>query len=353
MIYHLNKLVEWEKTSQLTEIEKQVKKGIEEIREKYYSKEVPEEKRVVKFFDPQGIRIKNVSGYYEPRKPFPLKFVGGRGEWRYSPVMPGVDANGNPIFTESCKIFSEVEYVRENDIELAYFLLNHNPSVKSGRITIVDDEADAQKKVDSFSDDLDLRFHLYSKNSPVANDKTLLEDIAVTFGVKDVESLGIAQLKNRIYDVVILGDRTGNRFINTKEFMNLIDNDGKRRVAQIIYRAVKNGDLQYSPKTYGFHFVEGGKLGEKIVDIAGKDSSSAVMILINECSENHKVRSDIYGYLGIKEDKVVDSYRDKGIQELKKIAKEKELQFNWTTIKKEELIKLLCEAEGTPYDKPY
>lgn len=352
MIYHQNKFVDWNKSTGLNDIEKQVKKGIEEIREKYFKEGDPEEKKVVKFYDQNGARTQNVSGHWEPRKPFPLKFTGGRGEWRYTPTMPGLDKNGQPMFTESCKIMSEICYVREDEIELAYFLINHNPSVKSGRIKIIDDEKDAQEKADSYSDDLDLRYHLYGKASPVANDRNLLDDIASTFGVKDVESLGLAQLKNRIYDVVVSGDKSRNRFINTKEFMSLIDNEGKRQVAQVVYRAVKNGDLKYSNKTYGYHFVEGGVMGEKIIDIAGKDESSAVQILINECANNEKVRNDIYGYLGIKVDKMVESYRDKGILELKNIAKERELKFNWTTIKKEELVKLLCEAEGTNYEKP-
>jgi hypothetical protein len=348
MIYYLDELVNWKNPK--TDIEKGVKSAIEEIREKYFGDNKP---NVVKLLNIRAEPIVNGSGYYEPTKQFPIRFINKTGEWRYTKVMPKVDKNGT-TFISYYELMSYMKYLYETDIEYIYYLLTHCESIISGRITVVDDEAIATATVASMSSDLELRYQLYAPSSPIANDKSLLGDIAITFGIKDVDSIGINQLKNRIYDVVTNGDSQNHRFINTKSFMELIGNEEKRRVAKVIHNSVKTGDLVYSNKDYGWHFVEGGRVNPEIIlSVAGRDSSSAIQYLINECASNEKIRKDIYGYLGLKSGISADQFRSLNILTLREKCKKDEVQIsNIVNKSKEELVEALCAHHGAIYEKP-
>ena len=348
MIYYLNELVNWKDPK--TTVEKEVKKAIEAIREKYFGDDKP---NVVKLLNNRAKTVQNTSGYYEPMKKFPIRWVNKVGDWRYTKSMPKIDKNG-PSFASPYELMSYMKYLYEVDIEYIYFLLTHCESVLTGRITLVDDEAIAMASSTSMAADLDLRYNLFAESSLVGKDKALLSDIAVTFGVKDVDSLGINQLKNRIYELVTGGDSSSHRFINTRSFMELIGNEEKRKVAKVIYEAVKRGDLSYSNNDYGWHFVEGGKINPEIIlSVAGKDSSSAIQYLINECTSNEKIRKDVYGYLGVKGHSTIDSYRNMNILELRELIKKEEVPIsNLVNQKKETLIETLCAFHGILYERP-
>ena len=266
--------------------------------------------------------------------------------------MPKAGKNG-ASFASPYELMSYIKYMYEVDIEYIYFLITHNEDVKTGRITVVNDEAIATAKVATMASDLELRYHLFSESSVTAQDKELLCDIAITYGVKNVRTLGI-NLKNRIYELVTAGDNGSHRFINTKSFMELIGNEEKRKIAKIIYNSVEKGDIQFSNKDYGWHFVEGGQIKPEIIfSVAGKDSTSAVQYLINECTLNDKTRQDIYGYLGVKSNFMIEEYRDRTIVELREICRKREVPIaNLMSRSKESLIEALCSFKGVAYEKP-
>ena len=346
MIYFLNKSVDW--SNPKTEVEKAVAKGIAEIRETYFGTDKP---GVIKLVDERGKRELNVSGYYEPSKIFPLELVGGeQGEYRYTAALPRLDDKGNPQFSDSRKHVKYILELKEKDIELAYFLLRHNQQIAKGRIKVVDDEADALKRVNKEADDLDLKYYIFSRTSPIADSTDVFKSIAITFGIPGVNSLGINQIKNRIYEVVSAGNKDSNRFVNTKTFMELIASDEMREVAQIIYDAVEKKDLIYSTKDFAWHFSSGGDLGESILNVPGKDQANAIQLLINGCVNKVELRKAVFGFLG-KINYKLDALRRKTIVVLREEAKKREIKHNMNT-PKEDLVKAIAEVDGIDYEPP-
>lgn len=344
MIYFLNKPVDWNNPK--TDIEKTVAKGIAEVREKYFGEDKP---NVIKLVDERGKQTLNKSGYYEPAKIFPLELAGGeQGEYRYTSSMPQLDDKGTPHFSDSRKHVKHILELQEKDLELAYFLLKHNQQVVKGRIKLMDDEADALAIVKKEANDLDLKYYIYSSNSPIANSAEVFKSIAITFGIAGVNALGVNQLKNRIYEVVSVGNKNQNRFVNTDTFMKLITSDEMREVARIVYNAVEMKDLVYSTKDFAWHFSSGGDLGESILNVPGKDQANAIQLLINGCVNKPELRKAVFGFLG-KINYKLDGLRSKTILVLREEAKKKEIKFNMNT-PKEDLVKAISEVDGIDYE---
>ena len=201
---------------------------------------------------------------------------------------------------------------------------------------------------ETIADDIDLRFHLFSKSSPIANDVKLLKEIAVTLNVPDVDSIGVQQLKNRLYDFITKGNKHGNKFVNTEVFMELTSADDKRKIAFAVASAVNNKDLMYSTKDFQWHFVEAGKLGDPILYVAGKDANMATTILINQCISDAKFRASIYGYLGLEEKTQLDIFREMTRKELMSKCDDLEVSYR-DNEKKEDLVEKVCEKLGVEY----
>jgi len=346
MIYHLNQLVNWENPK--TETDKIVAKGIAELRAKYFGEDKP---NLIQLEDKKGRVTYNVSGYWEPTKIFPMELVGGlQGEYRYTAVMPTLDDKGNPKFSDSRQHVKHILELREDQIELAYFLLTHNNQVRRGRIKIIDEEADALAIATKEAQGIELKHYLFSPSSPIANSQDVLKDIAITFGIPGINSLGINQIKNRIKEVVDAGDKSNNRFVNTAMFMTLIGSDEMREVARVIYDAVEKKDLIYSSRDFAWHFSSGGDLGESILNVPGKDQANAVQLLINGCVNKPELRKAVFGFLG-KINYKLDAFRKKTILVLREEAKKREIKFNMNT-PKEDLVKAIAEIDGIDYEPP-
>lgn len=346
MIYFLQDVVNWK--SPKTDVEKEIAKGIADFRVKYYGEDTP---KVVKLLDPRGKKITNVSGYYEPPKIFPIELIGGvQGDYRYTDRMPMKDKEGNPQFSDSRRHIKHILELKEDEIELAYFLVTYNNQIRNGRISILDDEVEATKIVAKEAENLGLRFYLFDPHSPIATNTDTLRSIAVTFGIPDVKIIGINQLKNRIFTAVLNGDNTKDRFVNTEMFMLLVDDDEKRGIAKIIYDAIDNKDLVYSNKDFAWHFSEGGEMGEVIFNVPGKDSAVSVQTLINACINKKELRKTVFGFLG-KANVELALIRANNIKVLRAKCVEKEIKHNNNT-PKEDLVKALCEKDGIEYEAP-
>lgn len=346
MIYFLNELVNWGNPK--TAVELEFAKGISELRSKYFGEDKP---NVIKLEDPKGRRVTNKSGYYEPFKIFPLELIGGaQAEYRYTSRLPSLDKNGKPEFGGERKHVRHILELKKDDVELAYFLLKYNRQVLSGRIKMIDDEAVAEGIATKASDDLDLKFYIYSKNSPIAETPDVLKSVAIAFGINDVKSLGVNQIKNRIYEAVTAGNKSGDRFVNTQIFMGLVSDEDKREITHVLYDAITHKDLVYSTKDFSWHFSAGGEIGEAIFTVAGKDAGNAIQILINACINKKELRKTVFAFLG-KQNFQLDLIRKKNILTLREEGKAKELKFNNNT-SKEDLVKLIAEFDGVEYEPP-
>ena len=180
--------------------------------------------------------------------------------------------------------------------------------------------------------------------------------MAVTFGI-DVNALGINQVRNRLFNAVTEGDKANNRWVNSSVFMELVQSDDKRKVAKIVYDAIKNKDIIFSTKDWAWHYINqsetGERVGEVILQLSGVTAGKSIQLLITECINNVKKRLDLYRYLGINLNPLLEEYRAMTIVQLREKCKEKEIYHTTATeYSKERLVELLCEREGVLYEKP-
>lgn len=318
MIYYLNQLVNY-KLPEAQGTEKKVAKEIEDIREEYFA---DGKVGVYKVEYPEGRPEVNVTGMIEPRKLYTLFYEGGRqGEWRYTGQLPSISREGGLNFTDNYKQFYHKLELKEDDIELVWFIKNHCRDLKAGLLVEIDDEARAEKEAVKIQEDVDLRFYLYGNQSPLKGKDDMIQEIAIAFNIDGANRLGIAQVKNKLYDAIRNGNATNHKFVNTEVFMELINSREKREVAKIIFDAVASGDIAYSTKDYAWHLMEGGQFGEAIYSVAGKDAPNATQILINACIDDVNIRTAIYGFLGINEYKSADELRALNIGQLRQVCK--------------------------------
>ena len=180
MIYYLNQLVNY-KLPEAQGTEQKVAKEIEDIREEYFAEG---KVGVYKVEYPEGRPEVNVTGMIEPRKLYTLFYEGGRqGEWRYTGQLPSISREGGLNFTDNYKQFYHKLELKEDDIELVWFIKNHCRDLKAGLLVEIDDEARAEKEAVKIQEDVDLRFYLYGNQSPLKGKDDMIQEIAIAFNI--------------------------------------------------------------------------------------------------------------------------------------------------------------------------
>ena len=154
MIFKLGVLVDWKKANAEDSTEEaRIAREIKALRYEYFDKD---KKGFCQLRYPNGIRKKNQSGHYEPKKNFLLDLKSVDGVWRWSDRLPSDGkfsyANGNHFKVTDPWLFYE------KDVELIWFLKNHCPQVLSKKVYFEDFEAVAEKEAKSLMADVDLKY---------------------------------------------------------------------------------------------------------------------------------------------------------------------------------------------------
>lgn len=103
----------------------------------------------------------NVTGMIEPRKLYTLFYEGERqGEWRYTGQLPSISRE-ELNFTDNYKQFYHKLELKEDDIELVWFIKNHCRDLKAGLLVEIDDEAKQTAVLKIQEGLMELHFYLW------------------------------------------------------------------------------------------------------------------------------------------------------------------------------------------------
>jgi len=335
MIFYNGEMVDYKKKD--TELAKEISKTIAEFKLNNFGKD---KKGFCQLRYPNGVRVKNISGKYEPKKQFFLDLVSWDGLWRWSDAKP---RNGKFRYQNGNHLkISDPYMFEEKDAELVWFLQTHCPQVKSGKVYFEDFEAKAEKEAKELVEDLDIRHAIYSKKSPVSQDIPLLRQVAEVFGIEDVNKLGVFELRNALYHKITNGEASGSKYVNFQRFEELTDNKGKMRAATTIRKAINEESLRYNKKDKSWWSCAAGEDIECLLTLKPNEVADKEGVLLEKVIEDKSFRAIVYAELGITGYATKDEVKDLGYTALAKICKLEGIEVK-TTDKLADLVDKYCE----------
>lgn len=216
------------------------------------------------------VPVRNPSGLLEPWKviTLPLKQVvagaNGSEEWVYTSSVPLVkDGYVVPDSLQEIIRNGELKISLDKDPDKAYFFLYKHEFVKNGTLILEDVKSDEEKKALARKREAKLNFIIYDDASSLNTDEEKLKVIARRWGVFNVDGLTPAQIKNRLYDVVIESDRNSlkdNKFRTIQDFVSDCEVDNTVKVGAIIQEAMDEGYLFFDDNTrqWKIDYKDGG-----------------------------------------------------------------------------------------------
>lgn len=303
-----------------TDLAKETSRTITEFASNFFGKD---KKGFCQLRYPNGVRVKNKSGMYEPKKIFFLDLVSFDGVWRWCDTMPRGGQfkykNGNHFKVSDPYLFYE------KDKELVWFLKTHCPQFASGKVYFEDFEAEAEKEAKERIMDVDIKFTIFSGKSTVGNNIPLLRDVADVFGVEDVNTLGRYELKNKLFDAVVAGENVNSKYVNFEIFEELTDNEAKMKAASTIRKAIKTKQLVFNNREKAWYTHSGDTFLEQILKLKPNDVPEKENVLLNRVLNDKQFKGMVYSELGIVGYESKAEVRDLGFPALKKICKDEKI----------------------------
>lgn len=341
MIYYLDSPVVWDKKLKKAETRSQVEQivydEITAIRNKYFSDNATGR---VKLLYPNG-KPKEKDGGFTIMKRFPIQLWSSDGAWRWTSARKPQNGEyvDHHVFLRHDTVFTE------KDIEFLWFLMNRSSALNKF-IFVEDLEAESKKINEQMASDADIRFMLLSNKSPIAKDETTIKQLAEVFGVKDTRKKGIEQIKKELYDVLVEGEKSKDKFTNYNKFDELAGGDVKRKAAFNAKRAINDGIVKY--KDYAWWIMSGSVYDEQLVKMKPADSAYREQVFVDEIVNNAGTRSRLFAALGIEEITTTEDLRDMGRTALMNRCKDLGIK---TEVKDdtEALVKKLCTHYNIEY----
>lgn len=345
MIYYNGEFVDYRDNNNKGELESKLRSEIHDIDQKYFGK-TAQGFAIVRF--PKGKRIQDeVTGTWYPVKPFPTFHKSADRMWIFSRTKK-TSINGRENYGDAFTIIRDPYKITKKDIEFLWFLLNHSSDVKAGLLQIEDKEAMATKEAKEFSSDVDIRYLIYGKTSPIGRNEELFRKIASVFGIKDVERHGFNQLKNIVYGIVSEGENSGSRFINFDVFEKLVNGHQRLRLSFIIREAISDGSIKFNQKDYKWYFASGGELIEPLFTVSLKDLQHKEELLIEAAILDLSLKGAILSALGRADFENVDELREFNKQTLMSMTSRYGLDVtNKDNV--ESLVEKICGKFGIEY----
>lgn len=292
MIFYNGNLVDWK--NDRDELSNDIRRTITEFKSKHFGED---KKGFCQIRYPNGIRVKNQSGYYEPKKAFFLDLVSSDGIWRWSDRVPRNGRfsypNGNHFKVEDSFHFTE------ENAELAWFLEAHSPQFKSGKVYFEDFEVAAEKEAKKRIEDVEISYAIYSHKSPVANKIGLLRDVADIFGVENVKKLTKHELKNSLFDAIKQGEKNGSKYVNLKKFEEITDSEAKLRAARIVRKAIHNDELKYKHSDKTWYSCDNGNYIEPLLKLKPNETANKEEVLLEKVLDDKTFKGKVYAELGV------------------------------------------------------
>jgi hypothetical protein len=336
MIFYLDKLVDWNRRTGLSELERQVKEEIEQIRSEFFSENSPQ---LVRLIYPKGAaeKVHHVHGVL---RKFPIDLLSPDGVWRYSKSRPKMLKSGKLDYGDRHLFVLHTNKFSEKDIELIWYLKNKASSLKNGKVYIENLEAEAKQQVEEMSTEADIRYMIMGNTSPVAKNEKLIKEAAEIFGVKDVDKMKINQIKMSLYDKIVEGEKAKDRFANFNKFEEIVEGNVKRKAAFITRRAINDSIVGYRDRAWWIK--EGREYVEKLINIRPVDVEQRVELLIEEVINNPNIRSRLFAVMGESENTTVEELWELDRPTLMRHAKDRGLPTS-TKSTKTELVEMLCK----------
>ena len=343
MIFYLDKHVEWNKRSG-SELEQQIRSEMEKIEAEYFS---DKSLGYVKVIYPKGEPDPD-HRVFGILKKYPVSLKSADGAWRYSKSRPRVEKSGQLTYDDHHLMVTHKTVLTKKDIELVWFLKYKSPAVRSKKIYLENLEEEAKEEVLQLSDDADIRYMLFGNGSPIAKDSKLLSDVASIFGVKDVDKIGLNQIKVALFEKLVEGNKRKDRFVNFAKFEELTEGTQKRKAAFLTRGAIADGIVGYRDRAWWLK--EGREFVEKLLDIRPVDVEYRAELLIEEVIKNANIRSRLFSAIGEDETMTLEDLRLLDRPVLMRLAGDKGIGDKMSnTIKKEEIIELLCDKMKIEY----
>lgn len=292
MIYYNDELIEWRKPNPTNELAKEINKQISDLKEKFFGKNG---KGLVTLLWPQGKRMKNSSGEWELKRPYPVELLSADGLMRYSPVRATTNKDKQHVFTEHHLMIKDGMSFTENDIEFIWFLNYYSAPFRNKVLLFEDTAGEAKKQVDKMAEDTELRFYLMGKTSVLANDEVCLRSIAEAFGVEAIHTLTLDEVKLAIYDAVQDGTKHKDPVRNYDTFIEFTQAPQKHKDAAKVRDAIRKGDLYFNKDEFSW-FLKGDDT--PFLRLKGNEAGSKEGILIDLIIKNPRYSSALNKYYG-------------------------------------------------------
>lgn len=343
MLYYNGELFDWQKGK--GELESQVRSQMNELNQRFFGENAPGY-AILRY--PKGARKKNSSGYYEPLKPYTVDHYSPDNNWVFSRYRKRLGKNGNEDYVDKFTVVRDPYTIQAKDIEFLWFLLNHSAALKARRIYIEDMEADAEVVAKERASDVDIRYLIYGKTSPIAQDKEIFKQVATVFGVKDINRLGFMQLKNVIYGLVTEGEKNGNRFINFESFEKLVNGHNARRISFIVRGAINEGSIRWNAKDYKWYISIGGEFTEELMSVKLKDVPHKEELIIQAVLSDGALKGAIFSALGRSDFESDDELREYDRKVLISMSSRYGVETS-SKDTKEQIVEKLCQKLGVEY----
>lgn len=342
MLYYLDTEVDWRKNSGLNDLEKEVKEGIRQIQATYFSTNSFGE---VKLVWPKG-KPEEVHRVFGVRKKYPIELKSPDGMWRYTKSRAKF-RNGRQDYDDHHLFVTHNTTFHERDLELLWYLINKSAPLKTKEIYIENLEEEATHEAEVRSTDADIRFMIYSHKSPISTDEKQIRQVAEIFGIKDIDKMGIMQVKNKLYDELVAGEKGKDRFINFNKFEELTEGNNKRKAAFVARRAISDGIVGYRNRAW--YLKEGREYAEKLFDIPAKEVEDRNVLFIEEMVNNPNIRSRVYDYMGEDEGVTADELWELDRWTLIRKCEDKGIEGIGHKSNKEDSVRALCEKMGIEF----
>lgn len=338
MIFYNGALVDWKNENcdyPDTDTVSKIRTTITEIKKNNFSED---KKGFCQLRYPNGVRVKNKSGLYEPKKKFFLDLVSYDGKWRWSPSMPRNGRfsykNGNHYKVE------DSEWFYEKDLELIWFLQTHCPQVKNGKVYFEDFDKKAGEEIKKMTENIDIQYAIFSEKSPVAKKMKLLRDVADAFGVEGVNKLTRNELKTALYNAVVEGEKNNSKYVNLKKFEELTDNEAKMKATQNIRKAINNDELKFKKADNTWYIYNDGEYIEPMLKLKLNEYKDRDHLLLEKVLGDKKFKSKVYAELGI-EPETRAEVEELDFHVLKKMCGDEEIAIEKSD-RKEDLVSKYC-----------
>lgn len=345
MIYYDGELVDYTNKKCDTPEAVLVREQMAELHNKFFEKNAPGY-AIIRF--PKGARKKDeVTGNWYHPKPFPVFHKSADRMWVYARSKKTV-IKDKETYGDAFTVIRDPHMIQKKDIEFLWFLVYHSSDVKHKLLIVENLEEKAKKEANDIASDVDIRFMIYGKSSPIASNDALFREIGTIFDIKEAKRMGINQLKNAIYSAVSEGEKTKNRFINFEVFERLTNGKKSLRTSLIVREAINDGSVKFNTKDYKWYLASGQEFVEPILSVKLENLSHKEELLIEAALSDGSVKGAIFSALGRADYESCEELREFSKQQLMGMASRYECDVQ-NTDTGEKLVEKICSKIGLEY----